>query len=80
MRCHPTCLARQEIIKRATGERLGHVTVSVGVAELRDDDTPGSLIERADGALYEAKRAGRNRVESGAEIPDDQPKADERAA
>jgi len=38
------------------------VTISVGVAALGPDDTPQSLIERADVCLYAAKRSGRNRV------------------
>ncbi len=39
------------------------VTVSIGVAGmLGDDDTPESLLKRADDALYAAKRGGRNRV------------------
>jgi diguanylate cyclase (GGDEF)-like protein len=40
------------------------VTVSVGVATTRDTDRESTdrLIERADSALYDAKRSGRNRV------------------
>ena len=38
------------------------VTVSIGVGTLRANDTLESLCERADSALYRAKRAGRNRV------------------
>lgn len=39
------------------------VTISVGIAHyLGDDDTPQSLLERADLALYRAKAEGRNRV------------------
>ena len=40
-----------------------HVTLSLGVAEARPGDSPEGLLARADGALYDAKRRGRNRVE-----------------
>ncbi len=41
----------------------GHVTLSIGVAEFPlHGDTGEKLIDVADAALYEAKRAGRNRV------------------
>ena len=52
----------KELIKRSSGERLGRVTLSVGIALLHTGDTPQSLIERADACLYAAKRQGRNRV------------------
>ena len=52
----------KELMKRSTGEHLGRVTVSIGVAALRKGETAQSLIERADNCLYAAKRAGRNRV------------------
>ncbi len=54
----------KELMKRTSGERLGRVTVSMGVAELRSNDSAQSLIERADNCLYAAKRNGRNRVMS----------------
>jgi len=38
------------------------VTVSLGVAVLDANDTPETLIKRADDALYRAKREGRNRT------------------
>ena len=45
------------------GTRVIPVTLSIGIASLRGrDDTPASLLKRADQALYRAKRDGRNRV------------------
>ncbi len=41
----------------------GPVTVSFGIAEYKPDDTEDALIKRADDAMYDAKRKGRNRVE-----------------
>ncbi len=41
---------------------VGRVTCSFGVTQLLKDDTITSFIERADEALYEAKRGGRNQV------------------
>lgn len=39
------------------------VSVSIGIAELGDQETLGKLFERADRALYRAKHGGRNRTE-----------------
>lgn len=39
------------------------ITVSIGVAERRQDEDIESLLHRADTALYQAKRRGRNRSE-----------------
>jgi diguanylate cyclase len=52
----------KELMKRSTGEHLGRITISIGVAVRRPDDTAQSLIGRADTGLYAAKRNGRNRV------------------
>jgi diguanylate cyclase len=52
----------KELMKRSTGEHLGRVTVSIGVATLHSSDTFQSLMERTDGCLDAAKRHGRNRV------------------
>ena len=52
----------KELMKRSTGEHLGRVTVSVGVASFLLGESAQSIIERADCCLYAAKRHGRNRV------------------
>ena len=52
----------KELMKRSTGQNLGRVTISLGVATARKGDTIQSLITRADACLYAAKRNGRNRV------------------
>jgi len=52
----------RELVKRSTGEQLGRVTISIGVATLGANENQRSLIERADVCLYAAKRNGRNRV------------------
>ncbi len=49
----------------------GRVTISAGVAQFRAGDSAASLVERADAALYEAKRLGRNRVCVESLTPDD---------
>ena len=42
--------------------QVGTITVSIGFAPLRPDDTPGSAFDRADKAVYYAKANGRNQV------------------
>jgi diguanylate cyclase len=47
---------------RASVERLG-ATVSIGLSPRRAEDPSASiLVGRADEALYEAKRTGKNRI------------------
>jgi diguanylate cyclase len=52
----------KELRRRKTGESLGRVTISLGVAEFRRNETAQDLVERADNCLYAAKRRGRNCV------------------
>ncbi|MBA1148525.1 diguanylate cyclase [Ectothiorhodospiraceae bacterium WFHF3C12] len=44
-------------------DHAGRVTASFGVAQLQPGETRQELFRRADGALYDAKANGRNRVE-----------------
>jgi PleD family two-component response regulator len=39
------------------------ITLSFGIAQLSDDDDKKTLFEKADSAMYEAKKNGRNRIE-----------------
>jgi diguanylate cyclase len=52
----------KELMRRSTGETLGRVTISLGVAGWRKGDTVAALLERADACLYAAKHGGRNCV------------------
>lgn len=55
-------IATKDVINRNTGEVMGRITMSVGVAEYAGDRSMEDLIERADSALYTAKHNGRNQV------------------
>jgi diguanylate cyclase len=57
-------VAAKKVVNRRTGEALGQITLSIGVAEYRPGETPSDLIHRADEALYLAKKNGRDRVVS----------------
>ena len=52
----------KEVVNKASNEHLGRITLSIGIAEYTPGEEIPALIERADQALYEAKRTGRNRV------------------
>lgn len=55
-------IATKDVINRNTGEVMGRITMSVGVAEYAGDAAIEDIIERADSALYTAKHNGRNQV------------------
>ncbi len=65
--CDPqAALTLIERLRSATPEGQ---TVSAGLAHWLDGESADSLVGRADGALYEAKRAGRDRIVSAAAVP-----------
>jgi diguanylate cyclase len=57
-------IAARDLKVNATGQTLGRLTFSAGIAELHKEDEEGAsaMLKRADIALYDAKRNGRNRV------------------
>jgi diguanylate cyclase len=52
----------KKLVKKSTGDILGTITISIGVAQLAEGETVADLIQRADACLYKAKNAGRNCV------------------
>jgi diguanylate cyclase (GGDEF)-like protein/PAS domain S-box-containing protein len=53
----------REAIASYKFDNIGTVTVSFGVTEFREGDTTAVFIKRADDAMYNAKKKGRDRVE-----------------
>ena len=56
-------LADRRLINRKTDEPFGQITFSGGVADIFGYGDTRAALKAADGALYKAKAAGRNRVE-----------------
>jgi len=52
----------KRLVKKSTGDVLGTITISIGVAHFARGETAETTIRRADACLYGAKHAGRNLV------------------
>ncbi|HKD48108.1 MAG TPA: GGDEF domain-containing protein [Rhizomicrobium sp.] len=50
------------LVKQSTGDVVGNITVSIGVAEFGPREQAEAVVRRADACLYGAKRNGRNLV------------------
>jgi len=57
-----TSLSKLVLKKKNSGEIIGNITVSFGMAQRIKGEYPEELIERADKALYTAKTSGRNQI------------------
>jgi diguanylate cyclase len=52
----------KRLVKKSTGEVLGTITISIGVAQFMAGEDADAVIRRADACLYGAKHHGRNLV------------------
>jgi diguanylate cyclase len=52
----------KHLSRRSTGESIGAVTISIGLAQWRPGECASDLIERSDQCLYASKRNGRDRI------------------
>jgi diguanylate cyclase len=55
-------IASKRLVKKGSDREIGAITVSFGVTSLHAGEEISGFIERADQALYMAKKLGRNRV------------------
>jgi diguanylate cyclase len=52
----------KKLVKKSTGDILGSITISIGVAQLAPGESAETAVRRADACLYGAKHSGRNLV------------------
>lgn len=52
----------RQLVKKATGESMGRISVSIGITECDSGEIAEDCYDRADQCMYAAKEAGRNQV------------------
>jgi diguanylate cyclase len=57
-----TTVETKKLVKKSTGDILGTITISIGVAQFAIGESAETTIRRADACLYGAKHSGRNLV------------------
>jgi diguanylate cyclase len=57
-----TTVEAKKLVKKSTGDVLGTITISIGVAQFAAGENGEMVIRRADACLYGAKHSGRNLV------------------
>ena len=57
-----TTVETKKLVKKSTGDILGTITISIGVAKFTAGESAETVIRRADACLYGAKHSGRNLV------------------
>jgi diguanylate cyclase (GGDEF)-like protein len=63
MDAHKKAEKIRELVEESSMDALAKVTVSIGVSQLKPTRTIDEAIQKADEAMYQAKRDGRNRVQ-----------------
>ncbi|MFZ2029679.1 MAG: GGDEF domain-containing protein [Vitreimonas sp.] len=59
----------KRLTRKSTGEAIGAVTVSIGLARRRIGETTSALVARADLCLYASKQGGRDRLTIDSDLP-----------
>lgn len=59
---HDVAEKLRQAVEAEVRSQAGPVTISLGAASFRPGDSPAEWLSRADAAMYEAKRSGRNRT------------------
>jgi diguanylate cyclase len=55
-------VSSKRIRNRSTGEEMGNITLSIGIAQFRPGEPLADFIQRSDEGLYFAKGNGRDQV------------------